>query len=220
MLSTPAAIISSKCARTLFGIGAVEQRRVGRNAEASGNCGPHAFHSDVVTALTAHGEVVVLTLAVDVDRKREILARRKEVQLLLQQKRVRAHVNVFLARDEPGNDLRHLRVQQRLAAGDRNHRGAALFDCLEALFRREFGLEDVRGILNLSAARTGEVAAEQRLEHQHERIPFAPAELLLQNISCNRPGLRDWDCHPVSPPSKFVMLRLTLPGLAWPAHKS
>ncbi len=88
------------------GVGAVEERRVGCNAEASSNCGANAFQRDIVAALTADGEVVMLALAVDVNGEREILARRKEVQLLFEQKSVGAHVDVLLARDEAGDDLR------------------------------------------------------------------------------------------------------------------
>ena len=129
-------------------------------------------------ALAADGEVVVLLLAVHVDAEGEVLARLEQVELFLQQQRVGAEVDVLLPRDQPFDDFVDLRVQQRLAAGDANHRRAALVDRLEALLRRELLLEDVGGILDLAAAGAGEVAAEQRLEHQHQRIPLAPRELL------------------------------------------
>src|SRR6266851_410440 len=106
-----------------------------------------------------------------------------------------------------GEPLLHPRMQQRFAAGDRNHRGSALFDRLEAVFGRKLRLQDVRGILNLAAAGARQIAAEQRLQHQHQRILLPAHQLLLQNISCNRPGMRDWDCHPVSPPSKVLLLQ-------------
>src|ERR1700735_5259391 len=94
-------------------------------------------------------------------------------------------------------------MEQRLSAGDRDHRGAAFLNRLEALLGRKVLLQDVREILDLSATGACQVAAEQRLEHQHQRISLPAHQLLLQNIGCNRPGLRDWDCHPVSPPSKI-----------------
>src|ERR1700730_9859406 len=104
-------------------------------------------------------------------------------------------------------------MEQRFAAWDRDHWRAALFDRLEAVFRRKLRLQDVRGILDLSAAGARQVAAEQRLQHQHERILLPAHQLLLQNISCNRPGLRDWNCHPVSPPSKIcAATRSSLPN--------
>src|SRR6202020_2694131 len=108
-------------------------------------------------------------------------------------------------------------MEQRLSAGDRDHRGAALLYRLEALLGRKILLQDVRGVLDLSAAGACQIAAEQRLKHQHERISLPAHQLLLQNISCNRPGLRDWDCHPVSPPSKFARNMLVVANISYAA---
>ena len=78
---------------------------------------------------------------------------------------------------------------QRLAAGDGDHGRAALVDRAEALLGREVLLEHVRGILDLAAAGAGQVAAEQRLQHQHERVALAPLEALLQDVRRDRPHL-------------------------------
>src|ERR1700722_14405808 len=145
---------------------------------------------------------MMLALTVDVDGERKILARLEQVQLFFEQKRVGAHVDVLLARDQTGNDLRHLWMQQWLAAWDCDHRGAALLHRLEAVLGRKLCLLDVGGILDLSAAGASQVAAEQRLQHQHERILLPAHELLLQYVSSYGPSLRDWHGHPVSPPSK------------------
>src|SRR5260370_33005833 len=51
------------------GIGAVKERRVGGNPEACGNCGTNPTHRDVVAAFAADGEVMMLTLSVDVHRE-------------------------------------------------------------------------------------------------------------------------------------------------------
>ena len=98
------------------------------------------------------------------------------MELFFQQQRVRAEIDVLLARHQTFDDLVDLRMHQRLAAGDRNHRRAAFLDRLEALLRRQVHLQDVGGILNLAASRAGQVAAEQRLQHEHQRIPLAPGE--------------------------------------------
>ena len=69
MPSTPSAIISSKNARTLFGIGAVEQRGVGGDAEAARHRFAHTIDRQVVAALLAHREIVMFLLAVHDGRR-------------------------------------------------------------------------------------------------------------------------------------------------------
>jgi len=49
--------------------------------------------------------------------------------------------------------------------------------------------QDMSRILDFAASRAGQIAAEERLQHQHERIAFAPRELLLQDVRCDRPRL-------------------------------
>ena len=97
----------------------------------------------------------------------------------LQQQRVRAEINVLLPRDQTFDNLVDLGMHQRLAAGNGNHRRAAFVHRLEALFRREIHLQNVRRILNFSAARARQIAAEQRFQHQHQRIAAAPASFCL-----------------------------------------
>ena len=83
----------------------------------------------------------------------------------------------FFLRDEAFHDLADLAVDQRLAAGDRHHGRAALVDRVEAFLDRQPAIEDRIGIVDLAAADAGEIAAKQRLQHQHERIAFAPRQL-------------------------------------------
>ncbi len=182
------------------GVGTVEQRRVGRNAEARSHRRADSLHRDIVAAFAAHRKVVMLLLAVHVDREREILRRFEQMQLLLQQKRIGAHVDVLLTCNQTGDDLRHLRVQQRLTTGNRHHRRSTLFYRPEALLRAQLRFQNMCRILNLSATRTCQVAAEQRLQHQHQRISLPSFELLLQDIRCNSPGLRNWYGHSGLPP--------------------
>jgi len=52
-------------------------------------------------------------------------------------------------------------------------------------------VQDVVGMLDLAAARAGQVAAEQGLEHQHKWVALASFQLLLQDVRRNGPHLRD-----------------------------
>ena len=70
MPSTPSSIISSKNSRTLLGIGAVEQSRVGRHAEAALQRFADSFNRLVVSAFAADGKIVMLAQTVHVTLKR------------------------------------------------------------------------------------------------------------------------------------------------------
>ena len=173
----------------VVGIGAVEEGGVGGDAEAALDGLFDAFDGDVVSAFAADGEVVVLALAVEMDGEGEVLGGRELRQAALEFERVGAEVDVLLARDEAVDDFDDLRMEQRLAAGDGDHGRAALFDGAEALLGRELLFEDVGRILHLAAAGAGQVAAEERLEHEHQRIALVAVEPLLEDVGCNRPHL-------------------------------
>ena len=119
----------------------------------------------------------------------------EKVQLLLEQQRVRAHVDVLLARHQAAHDLVDARVHQRFAAGNGHRRHAALIHRAEALFRRQFALENVTGILDLSAAGARQVAAIERLQHEHQRVALAPFQLLLEHVAGDGPHLRRGNRH-------------------------
>ena len=56
-----------------------------------------------------------------------------------------------------------------------DHRRAAFVDRVEALLHGDRRwLKIAIGIVDLAAAGAGEIAAEQRLQHQHERIALPP----------------------------------------------
>src|SRR5262249_44454343 len=170
-------------------IGAVEERGVRRDAETGLHGSLASFDSLIVSAVAANREIVMFALAVDVNRERQILTRLEEMQLLFKQKRIRAEIDVFLALDEPFDDLVDLRMHQRFAAGDGNHRRAALIHRLEAFFGRQFFFQNVRWVLNFAAAGARQVAAEKRLEHQHKRIALAACDLLFDQVSGYSPAL-------------------------------
>ena len=91
----------------------------------------------------------------------------------------------FLRCEETLDDLRHLAVQQRLAAGDRNGGRAAFVDRLHALLDGQPLVEDLVGIVDLAAARAGQIAAEQRLQHQNQRVALPAGELLPEDIGAD-----------------------------------
>src|ERR1700693_4229637 len=111
------------------------------------------------------------------------------MDFFFQQQRVGAEINVFLARDQTFNNLGDLGVHERFAAGDGDHGGSAFIDGAEALFWRKIFLQDVGGVLDLAASGAGQVAAEQRLEHEHKRVLLAPSELLPQDVGRYSPNL-------------------------------
>src|SRR3546814_13958193 len=74
----------------------------------------------------------LLLQAVEVDREGQVLAGLEEVDLLFQQEGVGAEVDEALALHQLPHDLRHLLVDQRLAAGDRDDGRAALLRRLDA----------------------------------------------------------------------------------------
>ncbi len=86
-------------------------------------------------------------------------------------------------------------MQKRLAAGEHDDRRAALVDRLHAVGDRQALIQDLVGIVDLAAARASEVAAEQRLEHQHQGIAFAAAQMLADDIGPDCYGLPKGDSH-------------------------
>src|SRR6266478_6152308 len=107
--------------------------------------------------------VMVLAEPIEVDGKEEIRRRLEQMQLLLQQQRVRAERNELLLGNQPLHDLADLAVDQRLAAGDRHHGCAALVGGIEALFDGEPRIENWIGIIDLAATDASQIATKQRL---------------------------------------------------------
>ena len=89
-----------ECAHAV-GIGAIEKRGVRGYAEAASQRFFDAVDRLVISAFEANGKIVVLALAVHVNGKGQILARLEEMDFLLEQQRIGAEVDVFLARDQP-----------------------------------------------------------------------------------------------------------------------
>jgi hypothetical protein len=139
----------------------------------------------------------MLAQSVEVDGEEEIRRRLEQMQLLLEQKRVRAERDELLLGDQAFHDLADLTVDQRLAAGNGYHRRTALVGGVEALLDRQTAVEDRIGIVNLAAANASEVATKQRLQHEHERVAFSPQEFLLEDVGANAHFLEKRDSHSV-----------------------
>ena len=149
----------------------------------------------VEDALALDRGVVALAQAVHVHRPREVGARLEVLELLLEQERVRAQVDELLALDQLGGDHVDLGVDQRLAAGDRDHRRAALLDRSDRLLDRHAPAQLVLGVLDLAAARAGEVALEQRLELDDQRKLLAFREALAHQVDAHARALSDLHRH-------------------------
>jgi hypothetical protein len=117
---------------------------------------------------------VVLALTVHVNGEGQVLAGFEEINFLLQEQGVGAEIDVFFAGYEAFYDFPDLRVEQRFSAGDRYGRGSAFICRSEAILRSELHSQDVAGILDFSATGAGQVAAEEGLEHEDERVLLAP----------------------------------------------
>src|SRR6478672_3233418 len=139
--------------------------------------------------------VVMLAQSVEVDREEQIGGRLEQVQLLLQQQRIRAQRDELLFRDQALHDLADLAMDQRLAAGNCDHGRAAFVDCVEALLDRQPAIENGIGIVDLAAADAGEIAAKQWFQHQDEWIAFAPQHLLPEDIGADTYFLKKRHLH-------------------------
>ena len=175
------------------GVSAIEEGRVSGDAEAHLDRELDRLDRDVVGTVAADRRVVLVLLAVEVDGEGEILRGLEEAfgEPALEEKSVGAEINVLFAGNETLDDLLDLGMDQRFPAGDADHGCAAFLDRVEALLGREALVENVGRILDFAATRAGEIAPEQRLEHEHKRIALAAHQLLFQNVGGNRPGLGD-----------------------------
>src|SRR5581483_8445703 len=194
--------------------GAVEERAVGGHPEAALHGLADGRHRLVVDAVPADRFVVLFPQAVHVDAEREVLRRGEEVELFLQEDGVGAEIHVLLPlhqlRDQPVD----LRVHQRLAARNAHDGRAALLDRSQALLDAQVLLEDRRRVLDLAAAGAGEIAPEERLEHQNERVALAPRQLLAEDVRRDRPHLRQRNAHVrrILPALKASAARPSWPG--------
>jgi len=172
-----------------------EQRAVHGDAEPALERQLDRIDGTVIDAVLAYRGIVPLAIAVQVDREGEVGRRLVIVDALAKQERVRAQVDEPPARDDATNDLRHVLVQQRLAPGDRDDRSTAFIDCRETLLDRKPAIEDVLRILDLPTTGAFEIAAEERLEHEHQRIPLDAEKLLPDDVRADLELLSEGYAH-------------------------
>ena len=142
-------------------------------------------HRAVVDAVLADRDVVLLARAVQVHRPGEPLARLEQVHLLFQQQRVGADDDELLARDGALTICSISRCSSGSPPAITTTGRAALVDRLHAFGDRQALVQDLRRIVDLAAAGAGQVAAEQRLQHQHQRVALAPEQMLLHHIGAD-----------------------------------
>src|ERR1700693_339292 len=136
------------------------------------------------------------------------------MQLLLEQQRGGAKRDERLTRNDAFDDPTDLAMDERLAAGNSYHRRAAFVDRVEAVLDRQTLVEDRVRIIDLAAADASEIAAEQRLQHQNERIAFAAHDPLLEEIGRDANFLEIGNFHILSVLVRTVARRATC-GKDW-----
>jgi len=86
-------------------------------------------------------------------------------------------------------------MDEGFAARNGDHRGSTFVGCRPTLLGRQAFVEDVIGVLDLTATSASEVAAEERFKHEDKRVPFVAAQFLPENIRSDRPSLTNWNWH-------------------------
>src|SRR5207248_9912126 len=174
---------------------AVEDRGVDVDGEAALFCSLDRRDGAIEHALLRYRLVMVVLQAVEMHGEEQIGRGLEQIELLLQQQRIGAERDELLARYKAAHDLADLLMDQRLAARDRHHRRAAFIGRVPAFLGRHAAVEDGVGIVDLAAADASEVTAEQRFQHQHERIAFAAKQLLLDQVTADPHFLEEGYCH-------------------------
>ena len=108
---------------------------------------------------------------------------------------VRADVNDAALFEQAVDEFLDLRINQRFAAANGNHRRVAFHRGLQALLQRHHVLER-RGIFaDAPAAGAGEVAGVQRFELQDHRKLRRLAQLVLDDVAGDFFRQRKWESH-------------------------
>ena len=76
---------------------------------------------------------------------------------------------------------------------------AALLHGSDALLNRERTSEHMRRVLDLATSGAGEVATQQRLQHEYERIAIPSSHTLPYHMERYRKRLRNWNSHDAVP---------------------
>src|SRR5271169_753045 len=150
-----------------LGLGCVEQGSIDVDTKTARFRPLDRGDGTIVDPSQAYRTVVVLAVAVEMHGPGEIGMWRELVELFFEQQRVGAQVDEFLALDDVSGDLADVAMQQRLTAGQNHDWGAAFIDRFQTFGNAQALIENRIGIVDFAAAGAGEVAPEQRFEHQH-----------------------------------------------------
>ena len=176
------------------GIGAFEEGGIGGDTEAASDRFFDGFEGDLVGSIAADGGVVFRFETIHMNAEGEVFGGFKEIELPLEEECVGAKINVLFAGNEAFDDRIDLGMDQRFAARDGDHGGAALVGGVPALLGGEAFIKDVIGVLDFTATCARKIAAEEGLEHKDKRIPFDPTQLLPEDVGGNCPSVanRNW----------------------------
>jgi hypothetical protein len=177
---------------------AVEQGAIDGDAESLGLGQLDRRHGLVEDSFLAHRFVVALAVAVQMNRESQIGRRLIFVDVPGEQNRIGAEIDEFAASDDAGDDLRHLLVNQRLSAGNGHDGRAAFVDRPQRVFDADPLLQDFLRVVDFPATGAGEIALEQRFQHEHERIALVAAQLAPRDVSRNFVHLQQWNGHALS----------------------
>src|SRR5262245_35325639 len=103
---------------------------------------------------------------------------------------VGAKVDELLARDDAAHDFRQLLVQQRFAAGDGDNRRTTFVDGMQRVLDGHILVQDRIGIVDFSASGASQVASEQRLKHQDQRITLSAGQTLTDDVATDKQFLK------------------------------
>ena len=104
-------------------------------------------------------------------------------QGFFQQYGIGAQINVLAAVHQFGQQLKDRRIEQGLAPGDGDHRGAAVLHGLKALFQGQRLSQGLPVLLDAAAALAGQIALVGGLQHQDQGKFFFTLEALLHEVT-------------------------------------
>jgi hypothetical protein len=108
---------------------------------------------------------------------------------------VGADVNNAALAKKPRHQFLDLRVDQRLAAADADHRRVALRGGSEAVLQAHHILEAGGIFADAPAAGTGKVAGVQRLKLEHHRKLWRLAQLVFDDVGGDLRRQREGEAH-------------------------
>src|SRR6202789_4420221 len=177
---------------------AVEQGAIDGYAKALGLGQFNGRNRLVVNPFLTDRLVVALPIAVQMNRERKVRGGLVLIDVLGEQNRVRAEIDELLARDDAGDDLRHFLVDERFTARNGYDGRAALVDRAHRILDADPLLKDFLRVIDLAAAGAGEIALEQRFQHEHEWIALVAAQLAPRDIAGDLVHLQEWNGHELS----------------------